>query len=124
MSYLLWLLQARPLTHPNSPPPPGVNVHISPIRKVLRVGRRGHSLQDMHEDIISYLLIAAEITIKSPRCYTDIPTFIITFFTDLYIKLLGVRKQNNSLLFCVFWQNVRNRYRVGKNLLELHCPAT
>lgn len=101
MSHLWWLLQAKPPAHLHSPPPPGMNVHTS-----LLLGAKGGweeaLLAALREDIFSYLLIIVEIVIKSSRSCTGLPTFIITFFADLYIKLSGIRKQNNRLLLCVF----------------------
>ena len=57
-------------------------------------------LEALLEDMVSYLLIAVEIVIKSPRSCTDLLTFIITFFADLYVRLSGISKQNNSVLLC------------------------
>lgn len=64
----------------------------------LRIGGRRHCLK------LSYLLIAAELVYKSPRSCTDLPTFIVTFFADLYIKLSRMRKHNKTACLALyFW---------------------
>lgn len=75
----------------------------------------------MHEDIISYLLIAVE---KQSSHLDVILTYqhSLSQFLQICILLLKMKKQNNSLSFCAFWQNVRI-VQSRKNLLELHCPA-
>lgn len=43
----------------------------------------------LHEDSMSYFLIAVEIVIKSPRSCTDLLAFVITFFADGMLNYQG-----------------------------------
>lgn len=103
--YIWWLFQTK---LPQAPQLPGVNVCTSPLGESLGWVEEAFP-EGLHEDSMSYFLIAVEIVIKSPRSYTDLLAFVITFFADGYVKLSGISKQNNSALFCdFFWKNVGN----------------